>query len=86
VNNTKKCVDLDGSTARGTGLVINDCNSSSTQAWTITPDAKTGAFVFKNAGAGRCMDEAGSNTASGLQMDIYDCNGGSNQKFNIQAY
>jgi len=89
VNNNKKCVDLaGGATARGTGLVINDCSSScsSTQAWTITPDAKTGAFIFKNAAAGRCMDEGASNTASGLQMDIWDCNGGSNQKFNIQAY
>jgi hypothetical protein len=87
VTNNSKCVDLSGgATADGTALVINDCNGSNSQAWTITPDAQTGAFFLKNAQAGKCMDENASNTSSGLQMQIWDCNSGNNQKFNVQAY
>jgi hypothetical protein len=86
--NTAKCVDLSGgATSNGTLTVINDCNNSSgTQNWKVTPDASTGAFVFNNAQAGRCLDEPNWNTASGLQLDIWDCNFNTNQKFNIQAY
>ncbi len=50
------------------------------------PDAPTGAFFLKNVASGRCLDEPGSNTASGVRLDIWDCNGGNNQKWNIQAY
>ena len=86
--NNAKCVDLAGggsSLANGTQLAINDCKSGS-QDWTITADPQTGAFMFKNVQSGRCMDEPGWNTASGVLLDIWDCNGGTNQKFNVQAY
>ena len=88
VNDTSKCVDLDGgATGNGTGLVINDCSSSSnSQKWTITPDSQTGSFYFKNVAAGRCIDENGWSTASGLPMQIWDCSYYANQKFFVQAY
>jgi hypothetical protein len=84
--NTNKCVDLNGGTGNGTGLVINDCNGSSNQAWTVTPDVQSGAFIFKNVASGRCLDENNWDTASGVQMQIWDCySSNSNQKYNIQA-
>ena len=30
-------------------------------------------------GAGRCLEDPGSNTSGGTQVDIWDCNGGANQ-------
>jgi len=83
-----KCVDLaGGGTANGTKLQIQSCTAGKTsQQYTITPDAPTGAFIFKNVASGRCLDQPGSNTAAGVQLDIWDCNGGNNQKWNIQAY
>ena len=55
--------------------------------WTITADAMTGAFFFKNVQAGRCLDENASNTSAGLPLQIWDCNtGAANQKWNINAY
>src|ERR1017187_6021188 len=84
--NNAKCVDLvGGSFGNGTQLAINDCKSGSPD-WTITPDGQTGAFVFKHVQSGRCLDESGYNTSSGLPMQIWDCSGGTNQKFNVQAY
>ena len=88
--NNAKCIDLNGggsSLGNGTQLMINDCAAGDpSQDWTITPDAQTGAFIFKNAQSGRCMDEPGINTANGVQLDTWDCNGGTNQEFMVQAY
>jgi len=88
-NNTK-CVDLAGSGSslgNSTQLRINDCQAGKpSEAWNITADAKTGAFIFKNVQAGRCLDENGWNTSAGLPMQIWDCSGQNNQKLYIQAF
>jgi hypothetical protein len=88
--NNAKCVDLAGSGSslgNSTQLRINDCQAGkSSEAWNITADAKTGAFIFKNVQSGRCLDENGWNTSAGLPMQIWDCSGQSNQKLYIQAF
>ncbi len=83
-----KCIDLQNNgTANSTRLVVNSCApGDSSQQWTITPDAPTGAFVLRNVLAGRCLDEPNGTTASGLALQIYDCNKLTPQKWNIQAY
>jgi len=85
-----KCIDLAGSgtaTANGTRLQVGACKAGDpSQMWTITADAPSGAFFLKNVQSGRCLDEPGNNTAAGLPLQIWDCNGQSNQKWNIQAY
>jgi len=87
---SNKCFDLVGSgssTGNGTQLAINDCSAGdASQQFTITPDAQTGGFIFKNVLTGRCLDENGGNTSAGVPMQVWDCNGGVNQKFNIQAF
>src|SRR5215510_13695083 len=84
---TNKCVDLaGGATANGTLLVLNDCNGNKSQTWTVSPDVQSGAFSFKNAAAGRCMDEPHGNTGAGVQMWIWSCDAtNQNQKFSVQA-
>jgi hypothetical protein len=85
--NTNKCLDVVGNgTANGTPIEIQDCDGSTAQAWTITPDVQTGAFKFKHVASGRCLDVTGWSTADGARMEIYDCSGGANQKFKVQAY
>ncbi|MES1208542.1 MAG: RICIN domain-containing protein, partial [Pseudomonadota bacterium] len=87
---TTKCVDLAGSgssTGNGTRLVINKCAAGdSSQQFSVTADAPTGTFMFKNVASGRCLDESGGNTSSGMPLQIWDCNGGTNQKWNINAF
>ena len=83
---TSKCVDLAGGAIdNGTKLVINDCNGASSQSWAVTADVQTGAFVFKNVAAGRCLDENNWDTSPGVPMQVWDCGGGTNQKYYIQA-
>jgi Ricin-type beta-trefoil lectin domain len=88
--NNKKCVDLaGGKTADGTLLVINDCNGSPSQTWFVTPNVQTGAFFLTNSASGTCMDvpsKTGQSQASGLQIEIWGCNGGDNQKWKIFAH
>jgi hypothetical protein len=88
---TSKCVDLVGSgnnLGNGTQLAINTCAAGDpSQQFTITPDASTGAFFFKNVQSGRCIDESAGNTANGVVMQLWDCStSNSNQKFKVQAY
>jgi hypothetical protein len=88
--NPTKCVDLVGagaSVANGTQLAINDCHAGArSQDWAVTPDPQTGAFVFKNVQAGRCLDEPAGNTANGVRLDIYDCAPVLTQKFFVQTF
>jgi hypothetical protein len=85
-----KCIDLVGSgssTGNGTHLQVANCQPGDpSQTWTVSADAPTGAFFFKNVQAGRCLDESGFSTAAGTPMQIWDCLNGTNQKWNINAY
>jgi hypothetical protein len=88
--NNAKCLDLVGggsNLANGTQLAVNDCKAGDpSQNWSVTPDPASGAFIFKNVQSGRCLDEPNWNTANGVQMDTWDCNGQTNQKIFIQAF
>jgi hypothetical protein len=81
MNNTNKCFDT--GTSNGSWIVINDCNGSAGQNWTMTYDG-AGAFQVKNAASGRCLDVTGGNTSNGSHPQIYDC-GSTNQKWIIWA-
>jgi hypothetical protein len=83
--NTAKCVVPNGSTASTTTMVVGDCNTNdSSQAFTITADASSGGFTFKNvANTAVCLDMTGRNNNDGALLELYFCNGGSNQKFKV---
>jgi poly(3-hydroxybutyrate) depolymerase len=46
---------------------------------TTTPTTPPGSIV--GAGSGRCFDVAGSNQAGGTAVQLYDCNGATNQQW-----
>ncbi len=54
--------------------MLNTCNGSGTQVWTPGRERQPG-----QPGLGLCLDDPASNTANGVQMQIYSCNGGGNQ-------
>lgn len=88
--NNAKCMDLAGggsTLGNGTRLVINDCvTGKSSEDWTVTTDPQTGAFVSKNVQSGRCMDEPGAPTTSGIALDVWDCLSPKSQKFMVQTF
>ena len=43
------------------------------------PPPVTGRFL--GTGSGRCLDVPGQSTTNGTQLEIWDCNGGTNQQF-----
>jgi len=42
-------------------------------------------FALRGTGSGRCLDVPGSTTANGTQPVIWDCNGGSNQRWTLNG-
>jgi hypothetical protein len=85
-NNTNKCLGTVGNgTANYTQIEIQDCNGGTSQAWTVTADANTGWFSFKNKAANRCLDVNNNSTADGTRMQLWDCNTQANQKFKVAA-
>jgi hypothetical protein len=71
------CLDTAGpSTAAGSGVVLGDCDGSSTQQWV---QQSNGSVL--NVGSGLCLDDPGGNTADGTRLEIWTCNGGTNQVF-----
>ena len=43
-------------------------------------------LTFKNALAGRCLDVPYGSSSNGVALQIYDCWGGSMQKYTVQAF
>ena len=66
----------------GTSLTLTNNNSSGVSrlqwAW---GDGSSAYAIVRATASGRCLDVPGSATANGTQVEIYDCNGGSNQSW-----
>jgi alpha-galactosidase len=44
-----------------------------------------GGAVLRGTGSNRCLDVPGNSTTNGTQLDIWDCNGGSNQSWTLTS-
>jgi len=66
----------------GTNLTVTANNASGVSrlqwAWGL---GSSTAAVVRGVGSNRCLDVPGSSTTWGVQLTIYDCNGGSNQSW-----
>jgi hypothetical protein len=70
-------------------LTISGTNVSMTcqSSWTIDTATGTtvGGAVVRGVGSNRCLDVPNSTTTNGTQLDIWDCNGGSNQSWTLTS-
>jgi endo-1,4-beta-xylanase len=63
--------------------VLNALNagSSSTPTPTPTPTPPGGTGQVKGVASGRCLDVPNASTTDGVQVELWDCNGNSNQQW-----
>jgi hypothetical protein len=81
----------------GTDLTLTDNNSSGVDrlkyAWGGTPTTSptTGApsggttSVVRGSGSNRCLDVPNAASTNGIQLNIWDCNGGNNQAWTLTS-
>jgi hypothetical protein len=74
------CLDTAGqATANDTGVILNNCGSSTTQVWT-----QGSGDTLINEASGLCLQPDGT-VATGVQLEIATCTSGSAQKWWLPA-
>ena len=68
--------------AHGAAMYVVSGGGLVTPSPTPTP---TGTSAIKGVGSGRCLDVAGVSQANGAQVQLWDCNGQSNQRWTPTA-
>ncbi|MGW2460145.1 endo-1,4-beta-xylanase [Streptomyces sp. NPDC001761] len=68
----------DGSKKAAYTAVLNALNGGTT-----TPPPTGGGTQIKGVGSGRCVDVPNASTADGTQVQLYDCNGATNQQWTL---
>ncbi|MEU2552058.1 endo-1,4-beta-xylanase [Streptomyces sp. NPDC003388] len=68
----------DGSKKPAYTSVLNALNGGST-----TTPPPTGGGQIKGVGSGRCLDVPNASTTDGTQVQLYDCNGATNQQWTL---
>ena len=73
---------------KGLGTVTNSISRSlgshASALFEVTPGATVGG-TLTSAASGRCADDANSTTVNATQLEVWDCNGGVNQKIAYSA-
>ncbi|MFG2131830.1 ricin-type beta-trefoil lectin domain protein [Streptomyces sp. NPDC048751] len=73
-----KCMTVGGTGATaGDPVVITDCTGAAAQQWNVNADLS----VSSVANPALCLDAAGAGTGNGTSVDVWYCNGGSNQQW-----
>lgn len=83
-----KCLDMATDVPAGNGVRVQQwqCNGTPNQHWAAVPveSGSRGKWVeLVNLHSGRCLDVTGVNHADGALLQVWDCAGGWNQRFNI---
>jgi endo-1,4-beta-xylanase len=68
----------DGSKKAAYTSVLNALNGGTT-----TPPPTGGGTQIKGVGSGRCVDVPSASTTDGTQVQLYDCNGATNQQWTL---
>jgi hypothetical protein len=72
-----KCVAANG-TANGTKAALAPCDGSARQVWRLGPDDS-----LIHQASGRCLDVPDSSTTDGVQLQLYECNGSTAQRWSV---
>jgi hypothetical protein len=71
-----KCLTVGGTgVTAGDPVTISDCTVSGSQQWNLNADQT----VTSVANPSLCLDASGAGTGNGTAIDVWYCNGGSNQ-------
>jgi hypothetical protein len=85
-----KCLDIAGaSTADHAILQQFDCNGGGNQLFELLDDPGDqagGSSRIRAAHSTKCLDIPGSSATSGVTVQQFTCNGGSNQRFDLLAF
>jgi hypothetical protein len=74
-----KCMDIyAGGTANGTTVDLYDCNNTGAQVF--IPQSNGSLY---NPQSGKCLDDTNWATTPGVQLQIWDCTGNANQRWNL---
>jgi beta-glucanase (GH16 family) len=74
-----KCLDINaGGTADGTTVDLYTCNATGAQVF--IPQSNGSLY---NPQSNKCLDDPNSSTTPGTQLQIWDCNGGANQHWQL---
>jgi hypothetical protein len=72
------CLDIkNGSTANGTPVQEWGCDNTGAQQWSVSGN------TLVNPASGKCLDDPGSSTSWGVQLDIQPCGTGANERWAI---
>jgi alpha-galactosidase len=70
-------------------VLFNENSGTATISTTAAAIGKSGAssysLTLRGAASGRCLDDPDSSTTNGVQVVIWDCNGGINQRWTVTA-
>jgi ricin-type beta-trefoil lectin protein len=69
-----------GTAVPGDHTTLWDCNGSGVEQWVQQSDG-----TWLNPPSGLCLDDPNFNTTNGWQLQVWTCNGGTNQIFNLQS-
>jgi hypothetical protein len=72
-----RCLDAP-STASMTRVVVRSCDGSAGQKWSVNADR-----TITSVPSGECLDVTGYVTDNGTPLQIWPCNGASNERWNI---
>ncbi len=74
-----KCLGVaGGAAADGSAVEINDCSGAAAQQWRVRSD---GTIV--NVASGTCLDATANGTANSTPLDIWSCDNGDNQHWQL---
>jgi hypothetical protein len=76
--------DLTTDTGNGGPIQLTPCLGWKSQQW-LFQHSKTGSVQLYNPASGRCVDTPNSSTASGVALQLYDCNSSVAQQFSPPA-
>ena len=78
---SSEVLDVSGQgTGNGTGVTLWSDNGGTNQQW-MPVAFGDGTYKLVGRGSGKCLDVPGASTASGVLLEIYDCNGTPAQAF-----
>jgi hypothetical protein len=75
-----RCLTDPGSGGNGTRLILSGCSATNNHRWIHQPG---GEYVLAARGGTLCLNDPGSSTQNGTQLNIYTCKNTANQHWTL---